>query len=126
MTSIQITQNALKKMSNIIKLSKNKYGFIYSASSGGCNGFNFELNLLTHKVYESIQKQKYFTVLNHENTHLYVDPLSEMHLLGTTIDYIHENYEEGQFESKFFFDINKELMSSCGCGISFSPKNSNF
>ena len=57
MTSIQITQNAWRKMSTIIKLSKNKYGFIYSASSGGCNGFNFELNLLNQKLYESIRKQ---------------------------------------------------------------------
>ena len=122
MTSIQITQNAWKKMSNIIKLSKNKYGFIYSASSGGCNGFNFELNLLNQKIYESISKQKYLTVLNHKDTYLYVDPLSEMYLLGTTIDYIHEDYSKGQFESKFNFEINKDLMSSCGCGISFSPK----
>ena len=125
MTSIQITQNAWKKMSTIIKLSKNKYGFIYSASSGGCNGFNFELNLLNQKLYESIRKQKYLNVLNHKDTYLYVDPLSEMYLLGTTIDYIHEDYSKGQFESKFNFDINKDLMSSCGCGISFSPKNSN-
>ena len=122
MTSIQITQNAWRKMSTIIKLSKNKYGFIYSASSGGCNGFNFELNLLNQKLYESIRKQKYLNVLNHKDTYLYVDPLSEMYLLGTTIDYIHEDYSKGQFESKFNFDINKDLMSSCGCGISFSPK----
>ena len=122
MTSIQITQNAWKKMSNIIKLSKNKYGFIYSASSGGCNGFNFELNLLNQKLYESIRKQKYLNVLNHKDTYLYVDPLSEMYLLGTTIDYIHEDYSKGQFESKFNFEINKDLMSSCGCGNSFSPK----
>ena len=122
MTTIQITQNAWKKMSKIIKLSKNKYGFIYSASSGGFNGFNFELNLLNQKLYESIRKQKYLTVLNHKDTYLYVDPLSEMYLLGTTIDYIHEDYSKGQFESKFNFEINKDLMSSCGCGISFSPK----
>ena len=81
-----------------------------------------ELNLLNQKLYESIRKQKYLTVLNHKDTHLYVDPLSEMYLLGTTIDYIHEDYSKGQFESKFNFDINKDLMSSCGCGISFSPK----
>ena len=122
MTSIQITQNAWRKMSTIIKLSKNKYGFIYSASSGGCNGFNSELNLLNQKLYESIRKQKYLNVLNHKDTYLYVDPLSEMYLLATTIDYIHEDYSKGQFESKFNFEINKDLMSSCGCGISFSPK----
>ena len=46
-----------------------------------------------------------------------------MYLLGTTIDYISEDYTKGQFESKFQFDINKDLMNSCGCGMSFNPKN---
>ena len=123
MTSIQITQNAWRKMSNIIKLSKNKYGFIYSASSGGCNGFNFELNLLNQKLYESIRKQKYLTVLNHKDTHLYVDPLSEMYLLGTTIDYMKEDYTQKIYENKFIYKVDKELMTSCGCGVSFSPKH---
>ena len=63
MTSIQITQNAWRKMSTIIKLSKNKYGFIYSASSGGCNGFNFELNLLQKKQYDKIIKNKFIPIL---------------------------------------------------------------
>ena len=46
MNTILVTKNAWMKMSQIMNVSKNKYGFIYSASSGGCNGFNFELNLL--------------------------------------------------------------------------------
>ena len=46
-----------------------------------------------------------------------------MYLLGTTIDYVSENYNFGEFESKFKFEINKESMTSCGCGISFSPIN---
>ena len=45
-----------------------------------------------------------------------------MYLLGTTIDYINEDYSKGLYESKFKFNINKDIMSSCGCGISFSIK----
>ena len=33
-----------------------------------------------------------------------------------------EDFRKGEFESKFQFKINKEKMTSCGCGISFSPK----
>ena len=29
------------------------------------------------------------------------------------------------FESKFIFDVDKELLSTCGCGISFTPKTTN-
>ena len=122
MNAIQVTKNAWVKMSQIINASKNQYGFIYSASSGGCNGFNFELNLLEKNMYEEIIKRKFYTVLNNDPTKLYIDPVSEMYLLGTTVDYIQEDYGKGIFESKFKFEINKEKMSSCGCGISFSPK----
>ena len=128
MTSIRITQNAWAKMRDIIFKSKHNLGFIYSASSGGCNGFNFELNIIQKKEYDNIVKHKFYSVLTdetketNETTNVYVDPLSEMILLGTTIDYIHEDYSKGQFESKFNFIIDKELMTSCGCGISFSPK----
>ena len=122
MNSIHITQNAWKKITQILKATKNHYGFLYSASSGGCNGFNFEFDLLQKKTHDEIIQQKYHTLLTHKDAKVYVDPLSEMHLLGTTIDYVTENYEKGDFESKFQFEINKELMNTCGCGISFSHK----
>ena len=123
MNSINITKNAWNKMSQIIRLTKNQYGFLYSASSGGCNGFNFELNLLKEDEYKKIRNNKFYTVLNDKNTKVYVDPLSELYLLGTSIDYVTEDFSSGEFESKFKFGINKELMTSCGCGISFSPKS---
>ena len=122
MNMIHVTKNAWNKMSHIINLSKNKYGFIYSASSGGCNGFNFELNLLEKELHKEIIKKKFYTVLKEDTTKLYIDPISEMYLLGTTVDYIHEDYKNNIYESKFQFKINKDNMTSCGCGISFSPK----
>ena len=120
---IQVTKNAWAKMSQILQSTKNHYGFIYSASSGGCNGFNFELNLLEKNLHKQITANKFHTVLNNGETNLYIDPISEMYLLGTTIDYISEDYSNGEFESKFKFIINKKTMASCGCGISFSPIN---
>ena len=45
-----------------------------------------------------------------------------MFLLGTTINYISEDYEKGIFENKFVFTPDKKIASSCGCGISFTPK----
>ena len=122
MNPIRVTHNAWTKIRDIINRSNNKFGFVYSASSGGCNGFNFELDLLEKELYDKIIVNKYHTVLENEDTKVYVDPVSEMYLLGTTIDYIHEDYSKGQFESKFKFELNKESMTGCGCGVSFSPK----
>ena len=122
MSAIHVTKNAWSKMSRVIQTTKNKYGFIYSASSGGCNGFNFELNLMKEEDYEILTQEKFKTVIEEEDIKLYIDPKSEMHLLGTTIDYVSEDYLKGEFESKFKFGINKDIMTSCGCGVSFSPK----
>ena len=46
-----------------------------------------------------------------------------MFLLGTTIDYIYEDYDKGVFENKFIFLPDEKLATSCGCGISFNPRN---
>ena len=43
---INVTNNAWKKMNIIIKKSNNSYGFLFGVNSGGCNGFNFQLELL--------------------------------------------------------------------------------
>ena len=122
MNSIQITKNAWKKMFQILQQTNHNRGFLYSASSGGCNGFNFELNLLEKKLHNEITQKKFYTMIQNQTTKVYIDPVSEMYLLGTTIDYVSEDYSKGEFESKFKFIINKETMTSCGCGISFSPK----
>ena len=120
---ISVTNKAWSKMTTIIRQSKNKYGFLYSVSSGGCNGFNFKLELLNEEVFNDITKNKFLTILTDDETKLYVEPLSEMNLLGTTIDYVTEDYVKGQFENKFIFNVNKELMTTCGCGTSFTPKD---
>jgi iron-sulfur cluster assembly accessory protein len=111
-------------MANIMQVSKNKLGFLYSASSGGCNGFNFELNLLDNEIHDEICSKKLKPlVIKNNDMNLYVDPASELYLLGTTIDYIREDYQKEQYENKFVFQIDKKLATSCGCGTSFSPKN---
>ena len=120
--SVKITQNAWNKINEILCKTKNPYAMIYSASSGGCNGFNFELDLLTNKYYEEISKNKYLTILKNDNSKVYIDPKSELYLLGTTIDYCNEDFTKKIYESKFIYKIDKNMMNTCGCGTSFSLK----
>ena len=79
--NIQITKNAWKKITEIIHTSKNQYGMIFSASSGGCNGFNFQLDLLTNGIHQKINQNKFLTILKNNESKVYIDPLSEMYLL---------------------------------------------
>ena len=120
---ITITSSAWKKMANIVQV-KQAQGFIFSAVSGGCNGLNYNLKLFNDN--EEINKlstgKLKATKIENENLSLYIDPLSEMFLLGTTIDYISEDFDKGIFENKFVFTPDKKIATSCGCGVSFSPK----
>ncbi len=118
---INVTKNAWGKLENIINKSNNSNGFIFGVTSGGCNGFNFDLKLINQEEYNKIIKLKP-TILTHNSVKLYIEPLSEMYLIGTTIDYINEDFNKGIFESKFTYNIDREIASSCGCGVSFMPK----
>jgi len=118
---IIITDNAWNKMIKIIK-KKNATCFMFSAVSGGCNGFNYNLKILDKDEYKEIFDNKAKpTIIENNNAKLLIDPISEIYLLGTTIDYISEDYDKGIFENKFVFNVDKNLASSCGCGISFQP-----
>ena len=119
---INVTANAWKKMGSIIQKSNNKNGFIFGANSGGCNGFNFDLRLIETEEQQEIMKMKPSILTNNE-VNLYIEPISEMYLIGTTIDYINEDFSKGVFENKFVYKIDRELASSCGCGVSFMPRN---
>ena len=60
--NISVTKKAWQKMSEIMIQSKNKFGFLYSASSVGCNGFSFKLGLLDEDKYSKISPMKYLTI----------------------------------------------------------------
>ena len=117
-----ITNSAWDKMNYIVKKETGK-SFLFSASSGGCNGFNYNLTLLDQKEYQKIIDDAGRIppiLMNQGEVKLIVDPVSDMLLLGTKVDYIHENLSKGIFESKFTFTPDKDKATSCGCGISFS------
>ncbi len=118
---INITKDAWIKI-NKISLKSNNNNLLFGVTSGGCNGFNFKLNLMDPKNYNEIKNLKP-TIIQNNHIKIFIDPLSEMHLIGTEIDYIEEDINKGIFESKFVFNIDKKIASTCGCGVSFMPKN---
>ena len=109
-------------MSSIMEKSNNKNGFIFGVDSGGCNGFNFNLQLIKGGELKKIIRNKP-NIIQDCNVKVYIDPLSELYLIGTEIDFLEEDYNKGIFESKFIYNVDKTMASTCGCGISFTPKN---
>ena len=109
-------------MKDVIKKEKSE-SFMLSAISGGCNGFNYNLKLINKKKFDSFFNTKLNPmIIENDEIKLLVDPIAEMILLGTKIDYVSEDYSNGIFENKFIFTPDKNKASSCGCGISFNPK----
>ena len=121
---IVITKSAWQKMIQVLQ-DTNRYAFLFSAKGGGCNGFNYHLQAQhEHEITEMISKSKIMpTTYTQKDYSLFVDPMCEMILLGTTIDYINEDMDKHIYESKFTFTPRKELASSCGCGVSFAPRH---
>ena len=120
---VNVTDQAWNKMGNIIK-NKNAFCFSLDAKSGGCNGFSYDMKLLDFIEYtEAIELYKFHTLMENGESRLFIEPSTEMILMGTTIDYIKEDYDNGIFESKFTFTPDREKATSCGCGVSFNPIN---
>ena len=107
---IIVTKKAWEKMFNIASKNIN-HNFLFSANGGGCNGFNYKLELIKNN-----------DINENNNVKLIIEPTSELLLLGTTIDYIKEDYSKNIFESKFIFTPKKDFATTCGCGVSFSLK----
>lgn len=78
-----------------------------AVQGGGCSGFQYVWGL------SSDEKHNDYEWSNPIDDILVVDPLAEMYLLGSEVDYIEE------LGGSFLAVKNPMATSSCGCGESF-------
>jgi iron-sulfur cluster assembly accessory protein len=83
------------------------HGLRVYVQGGGCSGFQYGLD------FDDKAKSGDFEMMI-DGLKVYVDPISAMHLEGTTIDYV-----MGISGAGFKFS-NPTAKSTCGCGSSFS------
>ena len=122
---ITITNNAWTKIALILsQVNKTNTqtntitSMLFSINGGGCNGFKYDLNIDTDNNPDKYEK---YMFIEKDNNRVYIDPISELYIIGTTIDYIKEDFNKNIFESKFIFIPDKKLATNCGCGTSFTP-----
>ena len=115
---INLTPAAWNKIRSVLQETGGKC-FLFGATGGGCNGFNYEFRYINKEEYNSIYKNNKIKPLVIENNEaaVIVDPLSEFLIMGTTIDYYKDIYE-----NKFIYIREKQQVTSCGCGTSFNLK----
>lgn len=105
MIPFTITDAAAKHISKIVA-SQNGQGLKIGLKKGGCAGMEYSVN-----VVNELPKTN---VVTHNGAHVVLDPMAEMFLFGTELD-----YKETLLESGFVFK-NPNVTSACGCGESIS------
>lgn len=107
---IDLTLKAQEKLINILA-QQLEYKYVrIGVRGGGCSGLEYSIGLI--KEYEPDWNEYLFP--NEQTLRVFVDPLSEMYIDGTTVDFI-----EGLDHSGFKFN-NPNTTTQCGCGQSFS------
>ena len=104
---IQITEAARQAMATAIEGAGQPIaGLRLMVQSGGCAGLQYAMALeLTRDADDAVVEADGVTVL--------IDPESQPHLVGTTIDFV-----TGLDVSGFVFE-NPNATAGCGCGKSF-------
>jgi len=106
MDNLVITNNAAKK---IIELSKKKEKKMLriSVTGGGCQGFQYNLDM-------EDKSEKKDIIIKKNNAVIVIDQNSLGLIKGSEIDFV-----EDLIGSRFKIN-NPKATSSCGCGTSFS------
>jgi iron-sulfur cluster assembly protein len=103
---IEITESAARHLRELT-LEKGASGLRLAVEKGGCAGLQYAMNLGGPQAGDA--------VLERDGAVVSVDPESQEHLSGCTLDYTDDLTGAG------FRIINPRAARSCGCGTSFEP-----
>lgn len=105
---VQFTESAATKIKEMAaKQHLEDHGIRVMIVGGGCSGFSYDLD------FENAEKPG-DEIVEQYGLRIYVDPMSEQYLEGTTVDYV-ESLEFAGFQFN-----NPNAKRTCGCGSSFS------
>lgn len=104
---LQISDSAAEQIQALLKKSDSStLGLRVGVKARGCSGMMYFMEY-------AMEEQAGDEVVEDKNVRIYVDGQSLLHLLGTQIDYVSNDMEEG------FVFRNPNEVSRCGCGESF-------
>ena len=106
---MNITDNAIKKLQEILTADENRNAKIrIYVEGGGCSGFQYGF-----AIEDSSQEDDF--IFEEKDVTILVDPISFNYLDGITVDY------KDDINGARFAIQNPKAASTCGCGSSFSP-----
>ncbi len=108
--SIKVTDNAFKRVAELIKLENNcDLVLRIAVDGGGCSGFVYNYQLVSK---DDISQDDY--IIQQGDTSIIIDAISKEYMLGCIIDFVEE------LGSSYFEIRNPVAKTKCGCGNSFS------
>ena len=107
--TVTLTEKASSKLQNFLE-GKALTGIRVGGKTGGCNGYEYALNLVKEANNEDV-------CFEQDNVLIYVDPNSVSLLDGVVIDFVDSLTQGG------FTFTNPNATQTCGCGKSFATAN---
>ncbi|MEM8777606.1 MAG: iron-sulfur cluster assembly accessory protein [Cyanobacteria bacterium P01_G01_bin.49] len=109
--TVTLTEKAAFRLRTFLEGESSKItGIRVGVKDGGCNGYEYALNLVNQPNTEDLRFEQ-------ENVPIYVDPNNASLLDGVVIDFVDSLTQSG------FTFTNPNATDTCGCGKSFSTAN---
>ena len=103
-----VSKSALKRIVEVSKKNKKKF-FRISIDGGGCQGFSYKFDF-DDKISENDK------VLDYNEVKILIDSTSLGFINDAKLDFVEDMI------GSYFKVSNPKATSTCGCGISFTPK----
>jgi len=117
---LEITANCVNRIHQLQSQRNKNIALRVTVDGGGCSGFQygFEIEDLRSSPSKDSLPNEEDNLFEKDGAFVIVDDISLAYITGSKIDYIEE-----LISSSFRVADNPKSESSCGCGVSFSPKN---
>ena len=108
--ALALTEIAVEKVKEVMNREGLKDGGLrVSIVGGGCSGFQYNLGFDDSPREDDM-------IIEQDGVKLFLDPISQQYVYGTTIDYVNGLHGAG------FKFVNPNAARTCGCGSSFSTE----
>ncbi len=107
MTSVQLTDRAAKRISEIVANEDKPKMLRVSVNAGGCTGFQYAFDLVTERGESDF-------VIEKSGATVLIDEVSLPLMAGSQIDFV-DDLIGAAFQVK-----NPNATETCGCGTSFT------
>ncbi|EAU40542.1 hypothetical protein FP2506_04916 [Fulvimarina pelagi HTCC2506] len=104
---VTLSDNAAKRIANILAKSPGSNSLRVSVEGGGCSGFSYKYDLTSETEADDL-------VLERDGARVVIDQISVVYLDGSVIDFVDD------LMGQSFQIRNPNAVASCGCGTSFS------